>query len=299
MTHSHGSFTHRRQLLAVLAITLGVLVVQLVGAALSGSLALAADAVHMLADATGIALAVGAAYLARRPASTRRTFGYYRAEVLAAVLNCLLLLALAGFLLWQAWSRLSEPVPVAGSLMLWFALVGLAANLVSLWILRPASSRNLNVKGAYLEVASDAAGSVAVLLAAAVIAVTSWYQVDALASILIAVMIVWRATLLLFQGVHVLLEGTPTGVDLALVRASIEDIPGVVGVHDLHAWTITSGLPVLAVHVVVENQVLDSGKSGAVLDQVTFLLAEKFELAHSTVQLEAPGHADHEHAACE
>lgn len=299
MGHDHGhglsaGGAHRGRLLAVLAVTSTVLLAEVVGAWVTGSLALLADAGHMLTDVVGISLAVLAVTFAARPATPRRTFGFYRLEILAAVFNAVLLLGIAVYILFEAWQRWQAPPQVEGGLMLAFATVGLVANLVGLFILRAGAKESLNVKGAYLEVLGDLLGSIAVIAAAAVIAVTGWERADVVASVAVALMIVPRTVTLLREAVDVLLEATPRGVDLDEVREHILRVPGVVGAHDLHAWTITSGMPVLSVHVVVHDEVMDSGQTGPILDRLGRCLAEHFDVEHSTIQLEAPGHSAHE-----
>jgi len=295
MSHDHklsSAAAQRGRLVAVFAITLAVLVVELVGAALSGSLALFADAGHVLADGAGIGLALLAIRFAARPATPQRTFGYYRLEILAAVVNAVLLFGVAGFVLVEAWRRLAEPPEVASGLMLAVAAVGLVANAVSLWLLRDGQQRSLNLRGAYLEVWGDLLGSVAVLAAAAVIAVTGFRAADPTASALIGVLILPRTWRLLREAVDVLLEAAPKEVDLDEVRRHLLETRGVTDVHDLHAWTITSGLPVLSVHVVLERD----ADAGRVLDGLGDCLAGHFDIEHSTFQLEDPEHRGHEGA---
>jgi cobalt-zinc-cadmium efflux system protein len=295
MAHDHAhsaAAAHRGRLTAVFAVTLVVLVVELVGAALSGSLALLADAGHVLTDGAGVGLALLAIRFAGRPATPQRTFGYYRLEILAAVVNAVLLFGVAGFVLVEAWRRLTEPPAVASGLMLAVAAVGLVANAVSLWLLRDGQRHSLNLRGAYLEVWGDLLGSVAVLAAAAVIALTGFQAADPIASAVIAVAILPRTWRLLREAVDVLLEAAPKGVDLAEVRRHLVETPGVTDVHDLHAWTITSGLPVLSVHVVVERD----ADTGQVLDGLGACLAGHFDIEHSTFQLEQPEHRGHEGA---
>lgn len=299
MGHDHGHAVsaggaHRSRLLVVLGITATVLVAEVVGAWLTGSLALLADAGHMFTDVAGISLAVAAVTFAARPPTPRRTFGFYRVEIFAAVLNAVLLMVVAVYILVEAWQRWQSPPEVQGGLMLAFAAVGLAANLVGLVVLRSGAKESLNVKGAYLEVLGDLLGSVAVIAAAAVIAVTGWERADVVASVAVALMIVPRTLTLLREAVDVLLEATPRGVDLSEVREHILRVPGVIGAHDLHAWTITSGMPVLSVHVVVSDEVMDSGGTGPILDRLGRCLAEHFDVEHSTVQLESPRHIEHE-----
>ena len=295
MAHDHApsaAATHRGHLAAVLAITMVVLVVEVAGAALSGSLALLADAGHVLADGAGIGLALLAVRFAVRPATPQRTFGYYRLEILAAVVNAVLLFGVAGFVLVEAWRRFTEPPEVASGLMLAVAAAGLVANAASMWLLRDGQRHSLNVRGAYMEVWADLMGSVAVLAAAVVIALTGFQAADPIASAVIGLAILPRTWRLLREAVDVLLEAAPKGVDLDEVRRHLLETPGVTDVHDLHAWTITSGLPVLSAHVVLER----GGDAGKVLDGLGDCLAGHFDIGHSTFQLEQPEHRGHEGA---
>jgi cobalt-zinc-cadmium efflux system protein len=295
--HGHASVgrAHRGRLLAVLAIQVVVLLTEVVGARLSGSLALLADAGHMLTDVAGVLLAVLAVTFAARPPTPERTFGYYRLEILAAIVNALLLFAVAAFILVEAWQRWNAPPDVRTGLMVAFALVGLVANVVGLIILRGGAQESLNVRGAYLEVFGDMLGSVAVIVAAVVIATTGWQRADVVASVLVALMILPRTFSLLREAVDVLLEATPRGVDMAAVRTHILGTPGVIETHDLHAWTITSGLPVLSAHVVVTDEALADGGAARVLDQLAHCLHDHFDVEHCTFQLEPSSHAEHEY----
>ena len=284
MTRDHASAAarHRGRLAAVLVMSLGVLVVEVVGAAVANSLALLADAAHVLTDVSGIALALAAIWFAQKPASARRTFGSLRLEVFAAVANAVLLLVIAAFVLVQAVRRLSDPPEIQSAAMLAFALAGLAANAVSLFLLRDVQAESLNVRGAYLEVAGDLAGSVAVVVAAAVIWLTGWTWADVVASVVIGLLILPRTISLLRDAADVLLEATPKGVDLAHVRQHILEAPGVVDCHDLHAWTITSGMNVVSAHVVLE----EGADAARALDVLSTCLADDFDIEHSTFQLE-------------
>lgn len=296
--HGHGTATgrHRRRLVAVLVITLSVVGVQVVGGLVSGSLALLADAGHMVADATGVAIALTAAALAARPPTASRTFGLQRAEILAALANALLLGGLGVWVIVEAVRRWDDPPEVATGLMLVVAVIGGLANLASLMILRGGQTESLNLRGAYLEVMGDLLGSVAVVVAGVVIALTGYVRADAIASAAIGLFILPRAWSLLRSVLDVLLEAVPRGVDLDLVRAHIAEVRGVVDVHDLHAWTITSGVPVLSAHVVVDAECIDTGRSGQVLDALGECLSEHFDTDHCTFQLEPVGHAAHEAA---
>lgn len=295
-THDHGTATgkHRRRLVVVLTITLAVVGVQVLGGLLSGSLALLADAGHMLTDAAGVAIALIAATLAARPATNARTFGLQRAEILAALANALLLGTLAIWVIVEALQRWGDPPQVATDLMLGVAVVGALANLASLLILRTGRKDSLNVRGAYLEVLGDLLGSVAVITAGVVIATTGYTRADVIASVAIGLLVLPRALSLLRDVVDVLLEATPKGIDLDEVREHIKEVPGVVDVHDLHAWTITSGVPVLSAHVVVDDECIDRGLSGRVLDALGQCLGEHFDTDHCTFQLEPVGHGAHE-----
>ena len=277
-----AAYRDRRRLAVVLLIGLGILVMEVVGALLTDSLALLADAGHVASDVAGVALALGAIWLAARPPSDKRTYGWYRAEILAATINSVMLLLLAAFILWSAWGRLSSSPEVASGPMLIIALVGAAANGISLWLLHDAQARSLNMRGAYLEVLGDLFGSGAVVVAAVVIMLTGLMAADAIASAVIAVLIIPRAWNLLREAVEVLLQATPRGLDMDAVRQHLLDTPGVEEVHDLHAWTLTSGLPVLSAHVVVDETV----SSVKVLDDLCRCLQGDFDVEHSTIQLE-------------
>jgi cation diffusion facilitator family transporter len=296
--HDHGTGTaaagQRGRLAVVLALTVGVLVVEVVGAALSGSLALLADAGHMATDALGIGLALGAVTLAQRAPRGRRTFGWQRLEILAAVANGVLLLGVCAFVVVEAIRRIGHPPDIASGTMLAVATFGLAVNLIGLAVLRAGRQSSLPVRGAYLEVLGDALGSVAVVVAAAVIALTDWTPADTVASLIVGALVLPRAWQLLREALDVLLEAAPRGVDLDRVREHMKGVDGVLDVHDLHAWTITSGMPVLSAHVVVTDEALDAGHGGRVLDALCSCLGTHFDVDHCTFQLEGERHADHE-----
>jgi cobalt-zinc-cadmium efflux system protein len=284
MGHDHGSAAaaHRGRLVAVLALSTTIFVVEVIGSVVANSLALVADAGHVLTDVLGIALALAAIWFGQRPATSGRTFGYLRLEILAAVTNAFLLFAIAAVVLFEAWQRLSEPPEIASGPMLGFAVVGLAANGISLLLLRDAQKESLNMRGAYLEVAGDLAGSVAVIVAAVVIALTGWTGADVAASVLIGLLILPRTFSLLREATNVLLEATPAGVDMDHVRRHILDAPGVVDCHDLHAWTITSGMNVVSAHVVIA----EDAEPAVILDALCSCLSDDFDIEHSTFQLE-------------
>ncbi|MFJ2768439.1 cation diffusion facilitator family transporter [Streptomyces sp. NPDC087300] len=301
MGHDHGpsaataggtlSGTYRNRLLWTIGISGTITVIQVIGALLSGSLALLADAAHSLTDAVGVSLALGAITLAQRAPTPRRTFGFYRVEIFSAVLNALLLVGIFVWVLWSAIGRFSDPVEVKGGLMFVVAVGGLLANLVGLWLLRDAKDKSLNLRGAYLEVLGDALGSVAVIVGGLIILLTGWQAADPIASIVIGLLIVPRAYGLLRDSVHVLMEATPQDVDLGEVRRHLLEEPGVVAVHDLHGWTVTSGMPVLTVHVVVTEAALTGGY-GELLGRLQRCVGDHFDVAHSTIQLEPEGHGE-------
>jgi cobalt-zinc-cadmium efflux system protein len=297
--HGHGlpADGHRRPLAVVLGITATILVVEVIGAFVSGSLALLADAGHMLTDVAGLSLALVAAVLAGRPATAARTWGYRRAEVLAAAAQAAVLLAVGGFILAEAIRRLIEPSAVASGVMIVFGVVGLVGNAVSILLLSRISGENLNTRAARLEVINDALGSVAVLVAAGIIALTGWDRADAVASLLIGALILPRTWKLLRETIDVLLEATPKDVDLDHVRAHILEVSHVHAVHDLHASLVATDLPVLTAHVVVDDSCFRDGHLPGLLDQLQQCLAGHFDVEHSTVQFEPAGHAAHEHPA--
>ncbi|WP_435973144.1 cation diffusion facilitator family transporter [Streptomyces sp. Qhu_M48] len=304
--HRHGGppptgtagAAYKNRLRIALGITLSVMVIEIIGGLVSDSLALIADATHMATDAVGLAMALLAIHFANRPPSGNRTFGFARAEILAALANCLLLLVVGGYVLYEAIQRFVEPAETKGGLAITFALIGLVANIVSLSLLMRGQKESLNVRGAYLEVLADALGSVTVIVAATIILTTGWQYADPIASIVIGLMIVPRTVKLLRETLDVLLEAAPKGVDMAEVRAHILALPGVEDVHDLHAWTITSGMPVLSAHVVVDQGALDSVGHEKTLHALQGCLGSHFDVEHCTFQLEPVGHAEHEAKLC-
>jgi len=291
--HAHGAgVQHRGKLAVVLALTLGVLVVQVVVGLLTGSLALLADAGHMLSDSVGLALALAAIAVAQRPGGPRNTYGIHRTEVLAAGVNGLILLAICAVIVVQAVRRLDDPPSIEPGWVLAAGAVGLLVNVIGLLVLRSGAKESLNVRGAYLEVLGDALGSVAVIASAVVIWTTGWQLADPVASLVIAVLVVPRAVSLLRDVVEVLLESSPRDVDLDAVRGHILSVEGVVDVHDLHVWTITSGMPVMSAHVVVDSTVTGMDDAHHVLDHLCSCLSQHFDVAHSTFQIEPAGHVE-------
>ncbi|PYN96472.1 MAG: cation transporter [Candidatus Rokuibacteriota bacterium] len=278
-TAAHGS---RRRLLAVLGLTGSFLVVEVLGAMWTGSLALAADAGHMFTDVAGVGLALFAIWIAARPPTPEKTFGYYRVEILATVVNALLLLAVALAILVEAYQRLLAPRDVLGPPMMVIAGAGLGVNLISAWLLHHGASASLNIRAAYLEVLSDAVTSFGVLLAAVMVTFTGWTATDPLVSGAIALFIVPRTWRLLRQAVNILLEGTPAHLELATVETAMREVAGVRRVHDLHVWTLTSGREAMSAHVVVA----DPSDSERLLDELHAVLHARFGIDHTTIQLD-------------
>ncbi|MGZ0710515.1 cation diffusion facilitator family transporter (plasmid) [Coraliomargarita sp. W4R53] len=301
--HDHANGTgsirgasNRRLLALSLSITATVMVVQIVGAVISGSLALLADAVHMFTDAAALVIALIASIVAARPATDRNTFGFQRAEVFGALINAIILIVLSVWVAVEGFKRLLDPgdVEVAGGFMLIVAIVGLIANAAAMWLLSTAQRTSINVRGAYLEVLGDLIGSVAVIVAAIVIVATGWVQADAIASLAIAAMIVPRAIGLLREVVSVLTESAPVGTHVQEIRDHILATPGVVDCHDVHVWQLTRGAPVFSAHVVVDDEALSDGRSASILSRLQVCLAEHFDVEHSTFQLEPAGHLEHD-----
>lgn len=284
--HAHG---HRgantRSLSIVLCLTGFYMVAEAAAGFLTGSLALLADAGHMLTDVGGLALALFAMRIAERPATAAHTYGLYRAEILAAVANAIVLLGISLFVLFEAYERFRSPPNVQSSAMLGVAVVGLAVNVLGVMVLRKGSKGSLNMRGAYFEVISDLVTSVGVIVAAIVMWTTGWYYADPLISAGIGLFIVPRTWKLLREAVGVLLEGTPSDVNLAAVRASVSAVPGVAGLHDLHVWTITSGMNAMSMHAVLAK----GASHDVVLDAIRVRVTSDFNIGHVTIQVESSG----------
>lgn len=300
--HDHDAQAANRTRLAIAIAIIGVfLVVQVVGGLLSGSLALLADAGHMTSDLLGLVIALGAAIVAARPANDRQTYGFRRFEVFGALANGVILVVVAVAVTAGAIGRLvsgaqGEAHEVAGGPMLAIAVAGLVANVVALLVLRGGAKDSINLRGAYLEVLGDAIGSVLVIVAAAVILTTGWDAADPIASLAIAALIVPRALMLLRDVMRVLSQSTPAETDVAEIRDHIVRTRGVVAVHDVHVWAITTGAHVFSAHVEVEPAVFAEGRVGELLDELGGCLSEHFDVEHSTFQLEPSGRGRHEHA---
>ena len=296
MTHSHNHSTNRTRLLWALGITASIVAVQLIGALLTGSLALFADAGHMFSDVFGLTIALAATVIAAKPPTERATFGYQRSEVFGAAINGTILLVVAVVVGVTAVIRLLAPVEVEvpGLPLLIFAAIGLLANVAAALILRPARGSSINMRGAYLEVLGDMLGSAAAIVAGLVILLTGFQQADAIASIAIAALIAPRAFVLLKESARVLLQSVPVETSVAEIRDHILGNEGVVDVHDVHVWSITTGQRVFSAHVVVDPAVFVEERTGKLLDELSECLADHFDVEHSTFQLEPAEHAEHE-----
>ena len=291
--HSHGigDATPRNRLVIAFAITSSVFIIEVVGAIITGSLALLVDAAHMLTDVVGLAMAVTAAHLMNRPPTPKYIFGLQRTEVLGALAQAALLLGVGIFALVEGVRRLFEPPEIASGSLLFFGIVGLVANIASMLVLFSGRGRNLNMRAAFLEVVNDALGSVGVIASAILIAVFGWYQADAVAGVLIALLIIPRTLILLRASGRVLLESTPAGLDLEDVRRHILALPHVVAVHDLHATQVSTDLPTLTAHVVVDDTVTMEA-SAELLASLQQCVSEHFAVSieHSTFQIEPESH---------
>ena len=277
----------RRRMRSALLLTVGVLILEVAGGILARSLALLADAAHMFTDVAALTLAWAGMALGERAPTRRHTFGLARAEILAAFVNAQLLLVAGAAILWEAWRRFQSPEPIRTELMLAVAGVGLVANVVALGLLRGGRRDSLNMRAAYLEVATDALGSVAVLVGAIVMSRTGWYKLDPILSAGVALLVLPRAVGILREAAHILMEGAPAEVDLSGLRESILAVPGVEAVHDLHFWTLTSGQHSASVHICAA-----ASAGGDVLGRVQTVLRERAGVDHATVQVERAAEAD-------
>ncbi|AVO61235.1 MULTISPECIES: cation diffusion facilitator family transporter [Pseudomonas] len=297
--HSHGQVRagHERKLWMALGLTGSFMIAEVIGAFVTGSLALLSDAAHMMTDALALAISLVAIQVGKRAADRKRTFGYARFEILAAAFNAILLFVVAFYILFEAWQRLSAPAEIQSTGMLVIAVLGLIVNLISMRLLASASAESLNVKGAYLEVWSDMLGSIGVIVAALVIMYTGWGWVDSLVAAAIGFWVLPRTWTLLKESMNVLLQGVPDGIDIDQVEQGIRAIDGVTEVHDLHLWALTSGKNVMSTHLVAD---LGRRSEQQILAEVTELMHERFDISHVTVQVEQAGfheqgHEEHVH----
>jgi cobalt-zinc-cadmium efflux system protein len=283
--HDHGiAQAPERALRWALLLTGGFMIAEAVGGFLTNSLALLSDAAHMLTDTAALAIALVAIRIGKRAADTHRTFGYARFEILAAAFNAVVLFLVALYILWEAIDRFRNPPPIESSAMMAIAVVGLVINMISMRMLRGGSTSSLNVKGAYLEVWSDMLGSVGVLAAGAIIYFTGWKPIDPIIAVLIGLWVLPRTWVLLKDSLNILLEGVPTGIVMQDIKDEILATPGVVGLHDLHVWAVSSGKAVLTAHVV--RDLAAPGPETALLDMLRDRLVARFDIHHVTLQLE-------------
>ena len=286
--HIHGSHslinTNQRRLLVALSITGLMTIVELAGGLISNSLALIGDAGHMFTDTLALGLSLFALNLAKRPASQTKTYGFYRAEILAALINGTILVLVSAYIFYEAYHRFVEPPEVRGGLMLIVAAIGLVANLVGISILRPASRGNLNVKGAFLHMWSDTVSSVGVIAAGIIILLTGRTIADPIISIIIGLLILRGAGGLVWESVNILLEAVPKHLDMGQINNAIRKIKGVKDVHDVHLWAITSGMYAMSCHLLIEDQMVSNCTQ--IVDEVNKTLSQEFGISHSTVQLE-------------
>jgi cobalt-zinc-cadmium efflux system protein len=285
--------TGRRALTSALMLTLGYMAVEVAGGLATNSLALLSDAGHMFTDAIALALGLFGVWIADQPATEHKTYGYHRAEIIVALVNGLILWLVVLWVFWEAVQRMSEPPAVNGTGALGIAAVGLGVNLVAAWLLSGVASHNLSVRGALLHVLSDLIGSIGVIASSLMILVTGWNTADAVASVIIALLILVSSFGLVREAVDVLMEAVPRHIDLDDLRRTLENVPGASEVHDLHVWSLTTGHCALSAHAVVEESVV----SDEVLAEMTERLAERFDIHHVTIQLETSSrrHAEPTH----
>jgi cobalt-zinc-cadmium efflux system protein len=282
--HDHGRGASQKVLLAVLLLTFGYMIAEAVGGYLSNSLALMSDAGHMLTDVAALALSLVAVRFASRPATPRKTFGFYRLEILAALANGVTLLVLSILICYEAWERLRAPEAINAWTLIWISTGGLAVNIASAWLLGHHHGESMNVRGAYLHVIGDLLGSAAAIVAGLCVVWKGWLWADPAFSVVISLLIIYSAWRLVSDAVNVLLEGAPAHINSAAVESAMREVGGVRDVHDLHVWTITSDRHSLTAHVVID----DLGESYRILRELRSVLAERFSLTHSTIQLEDP-----------
>lgn len=283
-THGFGGKNNAKGLIIALVITSSIMVLEFFGGLITNSLALLSDSGHMLSDAGALVLSLVAMWFATRPASPNKSYGFYRFEILAALFNGISLFIIAGFICWEAYQRFTEPPTVASGSMMLIASIGLLANLLSAWSLTRKSDihSNINVRSAYLHVIGDALGSVGAIVAGLLMWAFGWYIADPIVSVFVALLILKGAWNVIKTTIHVLMEGTPATVDQQQVTQTLKNIDGVTNVHDLHIWTITSGLDSLSCHLVIEDHV----DSQQVLQQAITLIEENFKIQHTTIQVE-------------
>jgi len=281
---NHLTSTGGKRLKIVLGIVLVVMAAEIIGGILSGSLALLGDAAHMLVDALALGLALFAVTIARRPATPTKTYGYHRAEIIAALANGTILALVSVYIFYEAYQRFLEPPHIKAPIMLLVASIGLIANLIGIFILRKAGRDNLNIKAAFWHIAGDAISSIGVITGGLIIATTGWYLVDPIIAVCIGVIILWGAVRIVRESADILLEAVPRHIDVGKVIEAIKNVSGVEDVHDIHIWTITSGMHALSAHIRIEDQIVS--QSTEIVSKVNQDLAQNFNISHTTLQLE-------------
>ena len=282
--HTEQLKSNRKSLIVALSITLGMTVVEIIGGILSNSLALMSDAGHMLTDSLALGLSLLAVQMCCKPADSKRTYGYHRTEILVALLNGSTLVLVSFYIFYQAYNRLISPPQIKAPLMLTVAIIGLIANILGIFVLRRTSRESLNVKGAFLHMLGDLLSSVGVIAGAVIIYFTGFYLVDPIIAILIGVIILRGAMGLILQSVDILLEAVPGHLDLELVKSELQKTKGIKGVHDIHIWTITSGIYALSGHLFIDDQMVSKTKE--IVEKASCLLKKKFGISHTTLQIE-------------
>lgn len=290
MDHDHASAgaRHRGRLKLVFGLTSLYMIAEFGGAFVTNSLALLADAAHMLTDVGGLGLALFAIWFAARPATPAKSYGYYRTEILAALLNGAILFAIGGYILYEAWGRFQEPPEVASGAMIGVAAIGLVINLIGVFLLRGGAGESLNVQGAFLEVVADLLGSLGVIIAGIIMLTTGWWYADPIFSVGIGLFILPRTYRLMSGAVNILMEGAPAGLDVPAVEAALEADADVQAVHDLHVWSITSGITALSAHV----RLSATADGDRVLARLNAVLADRFDIHHTTIQIERAARAE-------
>jgi cobalt-zinc-cadmium efflux system protein len=285
-THNHNQQleSNRKSLIIALSITLTMTVVEVIGGILSNSLALLGDAGHMLTDSLALGLSLLAVQMCCKPPDSKRTYGYYRTEILVALLNGLTLALISFYIFYQAYNRFMNPPQIKAPLMLVVAIIGLIANLLGILVLRRGSQENLNVKGAFLHILGDTLSSIGVIVGGIIIYFTNFYLADPIIAVLIGLIILKGAMALLFQSTDILLEAVPKHLDLELIKSELEKMEGIKGVHDIHIWTITSGIYALSGHLFIDDQMVSKTKQ--IVENANQLLKEKFRISHTTLQIE-------------
>lgn len=292
MGHSHAHYDHvestetiGRKLRIGIFLNLGIVIVQVIGGILTNSLGLLSDAGHNFTDLGALVLSLYAVGQALKPASQRKTFGYHRAGVIAALANSAALILITVAIFWEAYKRVLDPQPIEGSLTFWIASIGLVANVGTAWILHSSSKDNINVRSAFLHMVGDALVSLGVMITAVIIVFTGFYLADPLISIIIGLVIAYGAWQIADESIHILLEGTPHGISVDEVLKAIHEVKGVLDIHDLHIWTIGSNVNALSCHVLVKDMTL--GQSAGLLNEINSILVHDFSISHTAIQMES------------